>query len=195
MARPRKITTEQILKAAQAVFLEKGFGASTQEIARAAGISEGSIFKRFPTKEALFVAAMGMSTSAFLPLVEATVGKGDLQENLREIGLELIGVFHELVPKMMMLRSKGLSVPAMLMKSKDAPPVQLLKLLTDLFERETALGRMRCQNPQTVAMMLIGSLMHYVIFVQRSAPLPEAEEYVDSVVELLWQSIRPESDF
>ncbi|MEL6856690.1 MAG: TetR family transcriptional regulator, partial [Cyanobacteria bacterium J06607_13] len=42
MARPRKITIEQILEAAQAVFLEKGFGASTQEIASAAGISEGS---------------------------------------------------------------------------------------------------------------------------------------------------------
>ncbi|MEL6468260.1 MAG: TetR/AcrR family transcriptional regulator [Cyanobacteria bacterium J06623_4] len=192
MARPRKITIEQILEAAQAVFLEKGFGASTYEIANAAGISEGSIFKRFPTKEALFFAAMGASTSSFPSFLEATVGQGDLRENLKKISLELIGVFHELVPKMMMLRSKGLPMPAMLMEPGTAPPVQLLKRLTDLFEREMALGRMHCQKPQMVAMVLIGSLMHYVVFLQMSAPLPDAEEYVESVVDLLWKSIRPE---
>lgn len=55
MARSRSITDEQILEAARAVFLEDGFSASTLEIARRAGISEASIFKRFSTKENLFL--------------------------------------------------------------------------------------------------------------------------------------------
>ena len=56
MARTRTISDEQILDAAQAVFLEQGPQATTSAIADRAGISEGTIFKRFPTKQALFFA-------------------------------------------------------------------------------------------------------------------------------------------
>src|SRR5580704_15570646 len=46
-----------ILKAVRRVFAEKGFdGTTTRELADAAGISEGLLFKRFPNKEALFTA-------------------------------------------------------------------------------------------------------------------------------------------
>jgi AcrR family transcriptional regulator len=45
MARPPKITNEEILAAARQVFLEQGEGGSTLEIAEKAGISEASIFK------------------------------------------------------------------------------------------------------------------------------------------------------
>src|SRR5215470_10839817 len=58
MVRPARITDSQILVAARDVFLEKGISATTAEVARRAGIAEGSIFKRFPTKEHLFCAAM-----------------------------------------------------------------------------------------------------------------------------------------
>lgn len=193
MARPRKITTEQILKAAQAVFLEKGFGASTHEVADKAGISEGSIFKRFPTKEDLFVAAMGMSkVSSLLSFIETTSGQGELPENLKTIGLEMINFFQELLPRMMMMRSKGLPLPAMIMKLDQAPPVRVRKVLTDFFAKEMALGKMHCSNPQTVAMMFMGSLMEYVLLTQLSAPLPDTEDYVESVVEVLWKSIQPD---
>ncbi|MEO0647435.1 MAG: TetR/AcrR family transcriptional regulator [Cyanobacteria bacterium J06650_10] len=194
MARPRKITTEQILKAAQAVFLKKGFGASTQEIATTAGISEGSIFKRFPTKEALFIAAMGMSkVSSVISFIESMAGQGDLQENLKEIGLKMIGFIQELLPKMMMVRSKGRPLPPMLTESGIAPPVRVIKALTALFEKEINLGRMRCSQPQIVAMMFLGSMTEYVFLTQASAPLPSTEVYVGSVVDVLWNSIQPDS--
>lgn len=193
MARPSKITNEQILKAAQAVFLEKGFGASTQEIATKAGISEGSIFKRFPTKEALFIAAMGMSkVSSVTSLIETVPGQGDLQENLNEIGLKMIDFIQQLLPKMMMVRSKGLPLPPMLTESGTAPPVLVIKALTALFEKEIALGRMRCPHPQIVAMMFLGSMTEYVFLSQASAPLPDPKAYVGSVVDVLWKSIQPD---
>ena len=160
MARPRKISIEQILEAAQAIFLKKGFGASTQEIAEKAGISEGSIFKRFPTKEALFIAAMGMSkVSGVISFIETMPGQGDLKENLKEIAIKMIGFIQELLPKMMMVRSKGLPLPPMLTESGMAPPVRILRALTNLFEKEIELGRMRPSQPQTVAMMFMGGLM------------------------------------
>jgi len=195
MARPRKITAEQILEAAQAIFLEKGFGASTVDIANKAGISEGSIFKRFPTKEDLFVAAMGMSQiSSWISFLESSVGEGDLKENLKNLGSKMIEFFKELVPKMMMVRSKGLPIPPMLRQPDKAPPVRVLRALTSFFEKEIALGRIKPNNPQIIATMFMGSLMEFVILSQASAPLPEADSYVDSVVELLWASIKPEKE-
>src|SRR5258708_23223130 len=48
---------ETILRSAHAVFTEKGFnGATTRELANAAGISEALLFRHFPTKEALYSA-------------------------------------------------------------------------------------------------------------------------------------------
>ncbi|MEA5463901.1 TetR/AcrR family transcriptional regulator [Leptothoe sp. PORK10 BA2] len=194
MARPRKITTEQILKAAQAIFLEKGFGASTKEIASEAGIAEGSIFKRFPTKEELFIAAMGMSqVSSFVSFVETMSGQDSLPENLEKIGLEMIRLLQELLPKMMMLKSKGLPVPAMMLKHGAAPPVRILTTLTHFFEKEISLERMCHRDPQIVAMIFTGSLIEYVFLTQLSAPLPDAEDYVKSMVEVFWISIQPSS--
>jgi AcrR family transcriptional regulator len=46
----------RLLAAAEAVFAEHGVGASTEEVARAAGVGIGTLFRHFPTKEALLTA-------------------------------------------------------------------------------------------------------------------------------------------
>jgi len=43
----------RILEAAEKVLVERGTTASTEEIARAAGVGIGTLFRHFPTKEAL----------------------------------------------------------------------------------------------------------------------------------------------
>ncbi len=56
LARARR---EQILKAATTVFAEKGFRrATTREVARAAGVSEGTIYNYFEDKDALLMAIL-----------------------------------------------------------------------------------------------------------------------------------------
>ena len=46
-----------IIRAVRRVFAEKGFdGTKTRELAEAAGVSERSLFKHFPNKEALYSA-------------------------------------------------------------------------------------------------------------------------------------------
>jgi AcrR family transcriptional regulator len=53
----REIRREEILDAATAVFAEQGYhGASTEEIARRAGISQPYVFRLFGTKKDLFIA-------------------------------------------------------------------------------------------------------------------------------------------
>lgn len=46
----------RVLDAAEAVFASRGISASTEEVARAAGVGVGTLFRHFPTKEELLEA-------------------------------------------------------------------------------------------------------------------------------------------
>jgi len=53
-----KRNLDRLLAAASECFAEQGVDASIDEIARRAGVGHGTVFRRFPTKEALLVAVM-----------------------------------------------------------------------------------------------------------------------------------------
>jgi AcrR family transcriptional regulator len=48
----------RVLEAAEAVFAAKGTSAPTEEVARQAGVGVGTLFRHFPTKEALLEAVL-----------------------------------------------------------------------------------------------------------------------------------------
>src|SRR5213595_2961705 len=53
----KEVRRDEIIDAAQQVFAERGYqGASTEEIARRAGISQPYVFRLFGTKKDLFLA-------------------------------------------------------------------------------------------------------------------------------------------
>lgn len=60
---------ELILSAAEALFLEKGAGVPLEEVAKRAGVGIGTLYRRFPTREALLAAT---SNERFLALAEAS---------------------------------------------------------------------------------------------------------------------------
>ena len=67
-------TREALLDAARRVFAERGYGpASVEEIARTAGVSVGSVYVHFASKEALFTALVEAQTSADVSAVAAVV--------------------------------------------------------------------------------------------------------------------------
>lgn len=49
---------ERVLDAAEVVFSERGPAASTEEVAKRAGVSIGTVFRHFPTKDALIEAVI-----------------------------------------------------------------------------------------------------------------------------------------
>ncbi len=49
---------DRVLKAARVVFAESGFAAPLDEIASRAGVGPGTVYRHFPTKEALFQAVV-----------------------------------------------------------------------------------------------------------------------------------------
>jgi AcrR family transcriptional regulator len=60
---------ELILVAAEALFREKGAGVALEEVAKRAGVGIGTLYRRFPTREALLAAT---SNERFLSLAETS---------------------------------------------------------------------------------------------------------------------------
>ena len=60
---------ELILSAAEALFLEKGANVALEEVAKRAGVGIGTLYRRFPTREALLAAT---SNARFLSLAQTS---------------------------------------------------------------------------------------------------------------------------
>lgn len=59
----------RLLKTAKVAFSEKGSGASLDEIARAAGVGIGTLYRHFPTRDALIAAVYRNETDQFYAAV------------------------------------------------------------------------------------------------------------------------------
>ena len=55
----------KVLEAAERVFAERGTGAPTEDVAKAAGVGIGTVFRHFPSKEALLEAVLIQRLHAF----------------------------------------------------------------------------------------------------------------------------------
>ena len=195
LARRPHISREQILKAARSVFLENGLGASTASIAQRAGISEGSIFKRFATKEALFCESMASSIEELS--FEHRVGRGELSDELEAIATELIAFYRDLLPKMTMLWAHGGTSPIeVFRRSGEPPPLRLLTKLSRYFEEEVQLGRLSASDPKVLARMFSASMHSFVfeemIGVQKRMPIDQ-RHFTREVVRTLLHGAVPSS--
>jgi AcrR family transcriptional regulator len=78
---------EEILEAAIAVFAEKGLhGASTEEIAKRAGISQPYVFRLFGTKKELYIAGVARCFRRTLELMQQAAEGKRGEEALNAIG-------------------------------------------------------------------------------------------------------------
>jgi AcrR family transcriptional regulator len=68
---------ERIVAAAMEVFAERGLEASTAEIAARAGVGEATLFRRFPTKDDLVTAIIGVQFQESAELAESCLEDDD----------------------------------------------------------------------------------------------------------------------
>ena len=134
-------TREQLLAAATTVFGERGFArATTKEIAKLAGVAEGTIYRHFADKQELLCAAFGakqaMTAEEFIRLPELA-GKETVRENLRRFISLIEDVERTVAPLQASLWSDG-ALRAALGTAADP-----LLPLTVYLEAERALGRVR----------------------------------------------------
>ena len=198
MSRPKTITDQQILEIARTLFLERGPSIPTAEIARVVGISEGLIFKRFPTKHALFLAAMGVKSSSWAEMLEDLEGKGDLRQNLQRIIAQLLGFVRDLLPATMLLWSCRGDAPEQHLRNlrdKDSPPKKGLEALVSYFRKEMKARRVHAADPEVLARIVLGSVWN-MVFMETigQAPRVEPMEFAQRLVNTLWDGIAPRAE-
>src|ERR1700676_3342061 len=74
---------ERVLEAAKAVFSAGGAEASLEAVARAAGVGIGTLYRHFPTREALFEAVYRREVQHLADLAEQLKDEKDPVEALR----------------------------------------------------------------------------------------------------------------
>lgn len=198
MARPTVLSDEKILKAARRVFLERGISGTTAEVARAAGVAEGSLFKRWKTKHELFFAALSDDDDeelSWIQLLASRVGRGDVRENLYEAGTEAHAFFKSILPLIMMAWSnKRPGKPPAPFDTPNPKPARMMKRLAGYFEAEMRKGRIARTDAEVLARTFVGSIWHFAFFetVVPSEILPmPAEMFLRGFVQMMWNGIRP----
>jgi AcrR family transcriptional regulator len=194
---------ERIIAAAIDVIAERGIAAATtKEIARAAGASEGSLYNHFANKTALIGAAMGELAGglreAMVALLER-VGAATIEENLATVALAAIDFYRRILP----INGPVLGDPEVLAQiRRDTPeigvgPLRGHQALTGYIAAEQKAGRVAASaRPVYLASALIGACHQYAFLGLmadsaqiEAAGLPsDAEEYAREVARLVSQA-------
>ncbi len=145
----------QVLRGARDVFLKRGFeGASMEQIAKAAGVSKGTLYVYFPSKEALFEALTLEEkknlAENFLSL-ESPSGdpRADLGSLARAHVRALIDDDH--MASVRMVIGVVNSFPEFGERFYEAGPCVGIRKISNYLVRETEAGRLNVQNPDIAA--------------------------------------------
>ena len=193
MARTKTISDSDLLEVARRTFVEVGFGASTKEIARRAGVSEGVIFQRFSTKEELFFAAMTPPPLDLSELFEHPTVQGIAL--IEKITFAMVDYFRTLMPVLIPLMSHpSFRFEDFARRQPNSPLVTLRRQLMEFMLREKGSGRIGAVNPGAAA-LVIWSTAHTVAFFERlgahDGQMPVS--IIRASVECLWTGIKPDA--
>lgn len=198
MARPVTITDEQILDAAQSVLLEQGLDATTQAIAQQAGISEGTIFKRFKTKENLFVCAIMHNArhEGWLRVLEERGEQEPVLEHLERVGIACVTFLASMIPKMHMIMSRHSDLKERVMCSSNAPPLRAIQHLMVYLDEAQQSGLLLPHSSEHMARLFMATMHHYAFM--STAGLNaflelELEDYVHKTIVQIFTSLLPSS--
>ena len=165
---PRKTDTRQaLLDAALQVFLERGFArATTREIAQTAGVAEGTIYRHFADKHALFhdvfVSRMGEAAEELLRFRERA-GRETVRDNLVHL-FTLVGGMQEQLSSLMASMwadpelAKNVSARARELAPEGFVPPGPVSMVAEYIRAEQGLGRIRSDVDATEAAAVVVSV-------------------------------------
>ena len=145
----------QILEGARAVFLAAGFdGASMGEIARAAGVSKGTLYVYFDSKEALFEALTIAEKSGLAEvLFTLDADDPDVRAVLTQLGRTYLAEMcrPEHVSLIRMVIGACEKFPRFGRAFFEAGPAQGIARLSAYLDRQVAAGRLRSSDTELAA--------------------------------------------
>lgn len=195
MGRPRIIETDEILRIAREVFLEEGAFGSTKEIAARAGISEAALFKRFPTKAALFLAAMAPPPPDIDAIVSRVHAEADPRRGLQVLTRLVLAHYRMAIPRMLhLITHPGIGLDALGRSLGPKQAVALDAAIAAHLREEHRKGRIHAPNAQAAAGLIVATLHSVVLFELmgvHGGAIPQSA--VDAMIEAMWQGLAPPS--
>jgi AcrR family transcriptional regulator len=193
MGRNKTISDDALLDVARRAFVEQGFAASTRAIARSAGVSEGLLFQRFPTKADLFFAAMIPPPADLNRLLHHPRSAGCAL--LEKITFAMIDYFRDTLPVLLPLMSHpAFRFEEFARRHPDSPMLLLRRQLVEFLVQEQRAGRLGAVDPGAAA-LLIWSTAHSIPFFERLGAHDGQfdPKLVRAMVRALWDGLDPEN--
>jgi AcrR family transcriptional regulator len=184
-------TRAQLVEAAERVLRTKGLAkATTKEIAREAGLAEGTLYLHFADKLDLVRAVHEKLLPAFIQVVShlpQKAGSGTVEANLTELAGSALGLYRDMLP----LGSSLFADPELLRRfrvllaDRGGGPHRAWEPVVAYLRAEQALGRVAAEaDPEAAALLLLGACEQLVFvelmtgpealpFNDRPAPAPE----------------------
>ena len=187
---------EQIMAAAVKLFARQGFArTTTKEIAQEAGLSEGTIYKYFASKQELlfaFIAQAGVET--LRPVLEGREGESEA-EVVRGFFLDRLTLARRNLPLMKVVLGEALfdEKLAQAFASNVARPI--ISLLEELLNSRIRAGRLRGVEARTAAQTLAGLFITFGILwpvlLPREAGRFSPEELAGMLTSLYLEGMAP----
>ena len=159
-------TRGRILDAALKLFSQKGFlGATTRGIAREAGVAEVTLFRHFPTKEALFKEVI--RRYSFLPALRGILpglDEATYEEALLEIARRFLATLDERRDLIRIMLAERPHYPSQVKGIFRGILGEALRMVSDYFRQLQARGVLRDFDPDAAAKAFLGAFFAYVHF-------------------------------
>ena len=182
--------------------IEKGLvRATTREIARAAGVSEGTLYNHFANKEELFLCALSQLPSGFFAVItglRARTNAEPVLSTLAEVARSALPFFAEAIP----MGASIFADPELLGRHRDllrqrgAGPQRANEAVAAYLAAEQSRGRVRPDaDPDAAAYMLLGALYQYAYwqqFLGEVATNEELEIFIDALLKNLDRVLTPD---
>lgn len=184
----------ELLSAALEVFAERGFAATRlEEVAQRAGVSKGTVYLYFDSKEALFKAAVESAVIPALEAGEAIAADASVRpiDALRafvfwwweKVGATELGA----LPKLLVAETGNF--PELGKWFHDNLIMRGKRAAASIIARGIAAGDFRLLDPMDVARVIFAQMFSYVLWRRAFGPampdLPEPEAYFNLVLDLL----------
>jgi AcrR family transcriptional regulator len=163
--RPRSIELDQaILRAAFALFLEHGIaGASLEKIARRAGVAKTSIYRRWPSRDALLAQAIEVARNTIAPAYSAEAVERASTEEFLKLLLGIGDVFAKPETRRLMARLVGTvpDYPDLLEVYREEYFAPRRRALVGAFHRLQSAGLLpKATDTEALTDMLAGALIY-----------------------------------
>ncbi|MBN6188172.1 TetR/AcrR family transcriptional regulator [Aneurinibacillus sp. BA2021] len=178
----------RILESAIALFAEKGFHASsTSEIARRAGVAEGTIFKHFKTKKELLYALIGpmfikFASPLILKDVRTIMGeKMPAEELLLKLYRNRLKLVEENWPRLRIILQEAMIHPDIMNALLENLAKHARTLAESFVAARTATGEFRPLPVPAITRAIFSTMIGYIFF---SKAFPEEYATADSEQDL-----------